>query len=303
MVVDDEDADHRLHPPCRIAPTAAARADDASCRPGRPISSSRRRSPRPAPACCPARPRRGRGAGVPRAVVGDLHDAARRRPAADRTHAWRAPACRTDVGQRLLDDPVGRHLDRRGQAGGSATSTSTSRRVPAVSRVGQLLERADQAEVVERRRPQTLDDPADVEHRVPGCRARRSQQVGVDLGPRPSPVAQRRRPAGSARPAPGRGRRAGRGAAARAPPRGPAPAVPAPSRTDGQQRRRVDDAAELARPRRRAAPGRAPADAPPRPAQRADRRAVRRQRQLVGIAVRGRRQPARGRPERSVIST
>jgi len=72
-----------------------------------------------------------------------------------------------DVGQRLLGDAVGRHLDGRRQDREGDRGSEHDRDPGILVPAGPLAQGRDQPQVVEHRRPQRVDEPADVDHRRP----------------------------------------------------------------------------------------------------------------------------------------
>ena len=82
-----------------------------------------------------------------------------------------------DVGQRLLHDPVGGHLDRGRQRRQLAGHVDVDPQAAVgAAALGQPLQRADQAQLVERRRAQAVHQPADVGDRRPQLAAQLARQ-------------------------------------------------------------------------------------------------------------------------------
>ena len=82
-----------------------------------------------------------------------------------------------DVGQRLLHDPVGGHLDRGGERRQLAGHVDVDPQAAVgAAALGQPLQRPDQPELVERRRAQAVDQAADVGDRGPQLAAQLARQ-------------------------------------------------------------------------------------------------------------------------------
>ena len=196
----------------------------------------RRPPPRRARASTPGPcPRRGGpGRRVPSSATSIVELAAGGEP-----HAARARAGVADgVGHRLDRDPVGGDLDRGRQLGQRRRVALDAdrgpprhrRSAPPSSRARLLADRAGQPQLVERRRPQPVDQPPDVGERLAHLGRQR-----LELAPAPRPGrrrAPRRTPRRASRspPASAPARRGGRAAAGAAPPRARARAARATGR-------------------------------------------------------------------------
>ena len=118
----------------------------------------------------------------PASVVGDLDGERLRRPRPAARRRCRAPAWRTTLVSASCTIAVGGHLDRRRQRRQLAPGRRRATREPVgADALGQPLQRADQAELVQRRRPQPVDQPADVGDRRAQLAA---QLAGQRLGRR-----------------------------------------------------------------------------------------------------------------------
>ncbi len=109
-----------------------------------------------------------------------------------RDRAARRPGVLHDVGERLGDDPVRRHLDRRGQPGHAVGGHAHVER--RAHPLGLLLQCRLEAEVVERRRAQVVDQAPYVVQRLAHLGAGQPDQLARPLGVRLDRVAGRVEP-------------------------------------------------------------------------------------------------------------
>ena len=137
-----------------------------------------------------------------------------------------------DVRQRLLHDAVERGLDLRRRAARRRAAPRARPSMPGLlaKRRREPLERRDEAEVVERLRPQLDREPADVLQRR-RRRARAARRRACRAASRLARVLERSAGRAGSRSAPGRSRRG-------APARGGAARAPAPRRRAGARRAR-----------------------------------------------------------------
>ena len=131
---------------------------------------------------------------VPAAGPSSLTDTSSRSPQRSRITAPVRPGVPGDVGQGLGGDPVRRRPRPRRAAPAPSAGTSSRTRTAAPSArqaelLGPLPQGADQAELVQRGRPQVVDDPADVGEGRAGVAPQGGQQFGRPGGIVPTRLA------------------------------------------------------------------------------------------------------------------